>query len=110
MVTVTPTLHHEYRAKISHKEWADTQDQIDSIFLIFSGLWIFFVQAGFALFETGIIRKKSITPSLLKNVLDSMVGAVAYWSIGFAFGYGRQGSDNKGNPFIGNDHFFFAQL
>jgi hypothetical protein len=52
-------------------------------------------------------RAKNTKNILLKNVLDACVGAIAFWSFGFAFAYGEAGG---GNPFVGNTYFFMTNF
>eukprot|EP00899_Mesostigma_viride_P021599 jgi/Mesvir1/29440/Mv23021-RA.1 len=75
-------------------------------FVLFSAYLVFMMQAGFAMLCAGSIRAKNAKNILLKNVLDSCVGAICYYTFGYAFAYGG-GSGNKAlSPgFIGNDEF-----
>jgi Amt family ammonium transporter len=56
------------------------------------------MQLGFCMLEAGAVRKKSITPIIVKNILDSMIAALAFYIIGYNIAYME--SDNS---FIGGD-------
>lgn len=58
------------------------------------------MQSGFALLETGSIRRKNHTNILLKNVTDITVGAIIFFFIGFGFAYGNN-IDIEGNTIDG---------
>jgi ammonium transporter, Amt family len=60
------------------------------------------MQAGFTLVECGSVRKKNASSVLLKNIIDTLFGAVAFWFFGYAFAFG---GSHKG--FIGNKASFF---
>lgn len=62
------------------------------------------MQAGFAFFEAGSVRAKNTTNVLFKNLLDSFVGCVAFWAVGYAFAF------SHGNGFIGIKKFFLSGL
>jgi Amt family ammonium transporter len=46
------------------------------------------MQVGFIALETGSGRAKNVRNILLKNLLDAMLTALAWWAVGFAFAYG----------------------
>jgi ammonium transporter, Amt family len=73
---------------------------IDNIWVIIAGFLVFFMQAGFALVESGFTRSKNTTNILMKNVMDFCMGTLSFWAVGWAFMYG------DGTPFIGLSQFF----
>jgi ammonium transporter, Amt family len=75
---------------------------LDMIWLVLAAALVFFMQAGFAMVETGLTRAKNASNILMKNLMDFSAGAVAFWAIGWAFMYGV----SKG--FIGTDQFFLS--
>ncbi|CAH1799717.1 unnamed protein product [Owenia fusiformis] len=76
-------------------------ENTDQFFLITMGIICYLMQGGFALFEAGSVRSKNITNILIKNLLDSFVGCIAYWLVGYALAYG------KGNFFCGTEWWAF---
>lgn len=54
----------------------------------------------------GSVRSKNAKNVLLWNLLDSAGGAVAYWTIGYAFSYGGDDCSSSRKTFIGNLNFF----
>ncbi|CAK8687801.1 unnamed protein product [Clavelina lepadiformis] len=78
---------------------------VDQFFLIVCGMFVLFMQAGFAFLEAGSVRSKNTTNIIMKNVLDVFIGAISYYAVGYAFAYGE-----SGNPFIGHVHFFATNV
>jgi ammonium transporter, Amt family len=75
--------------------------------LTFAGTIIFLMQLGFAMLCAGSVRRKNVSNTLLKNVLDACVAAVAFFSVGYAFAFG--GDDiNDGITFLGTENFFLV--
>lgn len=73
----------------------------DMIWLVLTGSLVFFMQAGFAMVETGLTRAKNTTNILMKNLMDFCFGSIAFWMIGWGLMYG---SDKLG--LIGFSEFF----
>lgn len=48
-----------------------------------------------------LARTKNTVNILIKNMLDVLIGGVAYWAVGWALAYGP-----GGNGFIGASYFF----
>jgi len=66
------------------------------------GAFVYFMQTGFAMLTAGSVRSKNVKNILLWNLLDSCGGALAFYSVGYAFAYGGTGT------FIGNTEFFLV--
>lgn len=54
-----------------------------------TGTIIFFMQAGFALLESGSVRHKNYQNILLKNIMDACVGGIVFWMWGYSLAFGR---------------------
>ena len=72
-----------------------TADQVNDIalglnimWMLIGGFLVFFMQAGFALVETGFTRNKNVTHTMMMNMMVFCIGAVGYWLTGFAFQFG----------------------
>ncbi len=75
----------------------------DMIWLTVAAALVFFMQAGFAMVETGLTRAKNAGNIIMKNLMDFSVGALAYFAIGWGLMYGA-----TVGGFIGSDQFFLA--
>ena len=73
---------------------------LDSAWLCLCGALVMFMHAGFAMLETGSCRAKNCSNVLMKNLVNVCVGTLGWWSLGWAFAYG------KNNGFIGTSGFF----
>ncbi|HEX21777.1 MAG TPA: ammonium transporter [Actinobacteria bacterium] len=49
---------------------------------------VFFMQAGFAMVETGFTRAKNASHVMMTNLTIFAIGALAYWAIGFGLMFG----------------------
>ncbi|VDM73063.1 unnamed protein product [Strongylus vulgaris] len=87
----------------------DFSENDNAFFLCSMALIIFLMQCGFAFLEAGAVRSKNTTNILIKNLLDSCIAIIGYWSLGWAFAYGDS-SNNVVGLFIGHTQFFLAGL
>lgn len=72
---------------------------------------VFFMQAGFAMVEAGLSRAKNTVAVLTKNLMDGLIGGLAFWAFGFAFMFGGSAFSSGldiGNPFIGLSGFMLG--
>lgn len=63
------------------------QNVADIIWLCLTAFLVFFMQAGFALVESGLTRAKNAVNIMMKNLLDFCFGAVLFWAVGYAIMY-----------------------
>jgi ammonium transporter, Amt family len=55
------------------------------------GFLVFWMAAGFAMLEAGLVRSKNVTMQLTKNISLFSIAAVMYWLIGFNLMYPGDG-------------------
>ncbi|GAB4417330.1 MAG: ammonium transporter [Anaerolineae bacterium] len=82
---------------------ADTVRQIDTIWLLVTAFLVFFMQAGFAMVESGFSRAKNAANLMLKNLMDFAVASILFFAIGYGLMYGTSVAG-----FIGSDNFFLT--
>ncbi|MBY5162998.1 ammonium transporter [Salsipaludibacter albus] len=75
---------------------------LDVVWVGLAAALVFFMQAGFALVETGFTRAKNSANIGAKNLADMAIGGVAYWAIGGALAYGA-----TSGGLLGTSGFFF---
>ncbi|GAA4406611.1 ammonium transporter [Nibrella viscosa] len=72
------------------------QDVANIIWLCLAAFLVFFMQAGFAMVESGMTRAKNSVNIMMKNMLDFCCGAVLFWAIGYAIMYASGDSNFLG--------------
>ena len=79
---------------------------IDTIWVLLGAALVFFMQAGFAMVETGFTRAKNAGNIVLKNLMDFAIGSVVFYIIGFGLMFGDSAGGIIGKPdlFIRNDY------
>ena len=61
---------------------------MNTMWVLIAAALVFFMQAGFALVEMGMTRAKNATNILMKNLMDYVIGTIAFWFIGFGIMFG----------------------
>ncbi|MBI4786922.1 MAG: ammonium transporter [Chloroflexi bacterium] len=90
---------------------ADPNKAVNFAWTLMAAFLVFFMQAGFAMVETGLSRAKNAVAVLTKNFMDGLIGGLAFWAFGFAFMFGGSAIAaglSEGNPLIGLSGFFLT--
>lgn len=61
---------------------------VDNLFLLLAAVLVIFMQAGFAILESGLNHSKNTVNILMKNVMDFAIGVLLYFFIGYGIMYG----------------------
>jgi Amt family ammonium transporter len=73
----------------SNKDLIDlVQSHADYVWTLVAAALVFFMQAGFAMVETGFTRAKNAVNIMMKNLMDFAMGSLAFWAIGFGLMFG----------------------
>ena len=67
---------------------ASTFNAFDTIWLILGAILVFWMQAGFAMVETGFTRAKNAGNIIMKNLMDYAFGSIVFWIIGYSLMFG----------------------
>nr|WP_303243986.1 ammonium transporter [uncultured Cellulosilyticum sp.] len=59
-----------------------------TIWVLVAAALVFFMQAGFAMVETGFTRAKNAGNIIMKNLMDFSIGTPIYWLFGFGLMFG----------------------
>lgn len=73
---------------------------LDTLWTLLGAALVFFMQAGFAMVETGFTRAKNAGNIIMKNLMDFAIGTVVFWFIGFGLMFGGNG------PLVGGIDLF----
>lgn len=69
-------------------ETADhTQFILTSLLFLMGGFLVFWMAAGFAMLEAGLVRSKNVTMQLTKNISLFAIAAIMYWLSGYGVMY-----------------------
>jgi len=60
----------------------------DTMWVLIAAALVFFMQAGFAMVETGFTRAKNAGNIIMKNLMDFSIGTPTYWLVGFGIMFG----------------------
>lgn len=76
----------------------DTNMAIDTLWVLLGGILVFWMQAGFAMVETGFTRSKNAGNIIMKNLMDFALGSLIYWVVGFGIMFGADAAGIIGMP------------
>ena len=62
---------------------------INFVWTLMAGFLVMFMQAGFALVETGLGRAKNASHTMAMNFMIYPLGCFGFWAYGFALGWGN---------------------
>ena len=66
----------------------DTTTSLNVLWIMLAAFLVFFMQAGFALVETGFTRAKNVAHTMMMNMMVFCIGAIGYYLVGFGLQYG----------------------
>ena len=77
---------------ISTAAAVDANEDFTILWILISGILVFFMQAGFTLLESGMTQSKNAANIAMKNFMDISVGTLTFWLLGYGLMYGTKGS------------------
>jgi Amt family ammonium transporter len=80
---------------------SDLRIGIDTMWVLVAAMLVFFMNAGFALVESGLCRAKNTTNILAKNFIVFAISTLSFWVLGWGLMFG------DGNAFMGLSGLFF---
>ena len=75
---------------------------VDTLWTCLAAFFVFFMQAGFCMVESGFTRAKNAINIIMKNSMDLAFGSIAFWMVGFGLMFGTT------QGFIGTSGFFYG--
>ena len=82
------TLFQDTAATEVSKAVEQINGDMGMLWMLLSGILVFFMQAGFTLVESGMTRSKNAVNIAMKNLLDICVGSLSFWLVGYSLMYG----------------------
>ncbi|WP_411678298.1 ammonium transporter [Caproicibacter sp.] len=80
---------------------AELLTSINTVWTLISAFLVFFMQAGFAMLETGSTRSKGAANIMMKNLMDFCIGSIAFYFVGYGLMFGQ----SVGGLFGGSNFF-----
>ncbi len=78
------------------------QGVLNTIWVLIAAILVIFMNAGFAMLETGFCRHKNAVNILAKNLIVFAVATLIFWAFGFSIMFGGE------HPFIGGGGYFLS--
>lgn len=69
-------------------DFAELFSDVNTMWVLIGAALVFFMQAGFAMVETGFTRSKNAGNIIMKNLMDFSIGTPLYWIVGFGIMFG----------------------
>ena len=91
----------EVQAAVTKADIDAITANLNIVWTLVAAVLVFWMQAGFAMVETGFTRAKNSVNILMKNLMDFSIGSIAFYTIGFGLMFGTSKAG-----FIGTDMFF----
>ena len=96
----------EVPTPLSNKAAIDlVQTHANYVWTLVAAALVFFMQAGFAMVETGFTRAKNAINIMMKNLMDFCIGSIVFWAIGFGLMFGASKTG-----WFGTSGFFFSDF
>ncbi|WP_084202351.1 ammonium transporter [Rubidibacter lacunae] len=73
---------------------------LDTIWVLLAAILVVFMNAGFAMLETGFCRQKNAVSLLSKNLIVFALATIAFWAVGFSLMFGSGGLMGLGGWFL----------
>jgi len=80
-----------------------TRTDLDTLWTLMAAFLVFFMNAGFALVESGFCRAKNVVNIMAKNFVVFAIASISFWLAGFALMFG------DGNPVVGTSGFMLSE-
>ncbi|WP_040195936.1 ammonium transporter [Candidatus Soleaferrea massiliensis] len=88
---------------------AQVFSSVDTIWVLLGAALVFFMQAGFAMVESGFTRAKNAGNIVMKNLMDFALGTPVFWLLGFGLMfYGTNGLIGGLDPMVQADYSFLG--
>ena len=81
---------------------ADLKVMVDTLWVVLTGMLVFFMNLGFACVESGFCRSKNCVNILSKNFIVFAVSSIGFWLLGWGLMFG------SGSGFIGTQGLFMV--
>ncbi|MGH2412656.1 MAG: ammonium transporter [Microcystaceae cyanobacterium] len=98
----TPVVEETVTVETVSESVAKLQGTLNNIWVLIAAILVIFMNAGFAMLETGFCRQKNAVNVLSKNLIVFALATISFWIIGFSLMFGQ------GAGFIGGGGWFLS--
>ncbi len=84
-------------------------NNLNIVWTLVAAVLVFFMQAGFAMVETGFTRAKNAVNILMKNLMDFAFGSIVFFLVGFGLMFGVSHGGLFGTSFFGMSGMFGSE-
>ncbi len=81
---------------------SDMRVALDTVWVLLAGMLVFWMNAGFAMVESGLCRSKNCVNILAKNFIVFALATLSFWILGWGLMFG------DGSPWVGLKGLFFV--
>jgi ammonium transporter, Amt family len=85
------------------KSLGDTQTALNIVWTMVAGFLVMFMQAGFAMVESGLTRAKNVAHTMGMNFLVYAIGVIGFYFVGFGLQMGGVGAVFGEQPLLANE-------
>eukprot|EP00408_Alexandrium_pacificum_P034808 CAMPEP_0171289764 /NCGR_PEP_ID=MMETSP0790-20130122/70769_1 /TAXON_ID=2925 /ORGANISM="Alexandrium catenella, Strain OF101" /LENGTH=540 /DNA_ID=CAMNT_0011759395 /DNA_START=59 /DNA_END=1681 /DNA_ORIENTATION=- len=103
-----PSIYGDLPGTRAYTDQENLNISMDHLWLLICGTLVMFMQAGFAMVESGSCRFKNVQNVLLKNLTDVCIGTMGWYAFGWSFAYsGPYRADGyRSDGMAGGEQFF----
>jgi Amt family ammonium transporter len=101
-----PTI--EERIAAIETQNASFKVNMDTGWVLITGMMVFFMNLGFATVESGMCRAKNCVNILSKNFIVFAVCSLCYWIVGWGLMFGDSGTSPDAQQYVGTEGLFFV--
>lgn len=76
-----------FAQNVEYATLAETTFIFNTLLFLIGGFLVFWMAAGFAMLEAGLVRSKNVTMQLTKNIALFGIAAIMYWLVGYNLMY-----------------------
>jgi Amt family ammonium transporter len=80
---------------------------LDTVWVLICGMLVFWMNAGFALVESGLCQAKNCTNILAKNFVVFAIATLSFWAIGWGLMFGDGAEPGTSDPYVGKQGILF---
>ncbi|QYM78155.1 ammonium transporter [Horticoccus luteus] len=102
LAAATPLLAQSPAAAVDPAAFNSMKIGLDTVWVLVTAMLVFWMNAGFALVESGLCRSKNCVNILAKNFIVFAISTVSFWAIGWGLMFG------DGSSFFGLNGLFFV--